>query len=241
MKRLALLMVLFTASTAPAAVSYRFAVNTTGAHAGTASGQVIADGPHIRVVFERGDQILFRDGSVALSNDGGKSVIVLDPASKTFVALKVDAMLGDAASLLTFTTPKISSRDLGDGGVVAGLPTRRFSFDASYDVVLDLGAQKVRTHVTMHSDSRRTARIPEESASLLQLRGFRSGVPALDKVIAASAAPKGFPLEETTTVRMKGEGGSETTIRSTTEVREVKTVTAGRGLFEIPAGYRRKR
>lgn len=215
MHRTSFAALLLVAANAVAGITYRF-------ESTAAAGRVIADGPKMRVEFTRGDRVIFQDSSVVLSTDGGKTLTLLDPARKTFVVLDVGELLG----ALTIANSKVSARDLGDGGTIEGYPTRKWSLDASYDVVI----ADTRTHVTMHSDSWRTDRIPEEVR-------FNGHADPIERMMPPNV--KGFPLKEVTTIRTRPPGGREATAVSTMGVHDLRRVTTTPAQFAIPAGYKR--
>jgi len=179
----------------------------------TGSGRVIAEGPKMRVEFLRGERVF----SVMISTDGGKTLTTLDPATKTFNVTNV-AGLFEAVSL---TNAKATARDLGDGGTLEGYPTRKWVVDGSYD--LRVGDTPV--HFTMHSESWRTERITEDA----QLKGSS----VAEAMMPANV--KGFPLKEVMTIASKGG-----TVKSTTEVHDVRRVSTTPAMFAVPAGYKRK-
>ncbi len=237
MQRLFAALLLLLATNALAGVSYRFD--------GTSSrGRVIADGKNIRIEFDRGDNLLFRDSSVAVSTDGGKTLTLLDPATKTFTTLTLDEVLRNATAGLNvrFTNPKVTARLLGDGGTLEGYPTRKSSLDAAYDIVVEVMGQQLATHVSMHTESWRTDRLPEELTSFVQLKSFHTGIDAVDKLIDATSSPqlKGFPLKEVTTMRTKSGDGREATVTSSIEVHDVRRVATTPAQFAVPAGYKRR-
>ena len=213
MRRSLTRLILFIAATASAGIAYRF-------EGTSAAGHVVAEGKSMRIEFDRGDGMLFKEHTVVLTTDGGRTLTVLDPATKTFATMRLDDLFG----AMTVSSSKVSARDLGSGGTIEGYPTRKWSLDASYDLIL--AGAPARVHMTLHSDSWRTDRIPEEQQFKL-----RQGDP-LAKLMPPQV--KGFALKEVTTIRT----GSSTTVTSTTAVHDVRTVKTAPAQFAVPAGYR---
>lgn len=193
-----------------AGIVYQFQ-GTTGA------GRVIADGAKMRIEFTRGDGLLFRDSSVVVSTDGGRTLTLLDPTKKTFVTINV----ADLAAGATVGNAKVSARELGAGGTIEGYPTRKWSLDGSYD--LDVAGLPL--HVSVHSESWRTDRIADEAQ-------FKGGS-VIEKLLPPQV--KGFPLKEVTTIRT---GNSSVT--SSTAIHGVRRVNVAPAAFTIPAGYKKK-
>ena len=198
---------LLMASNAFAGIAYRFDSTAIG------SGRIVAEGPKMRVELMRGGRVV----SVMLSNDGGKTLMTLDPATKTYSVTDV-ANLFDA---VTLTNVKTTARDLGDGGTIEGYPTRKWVIDGSYD----LHAAGTSVHFTMHTESWRTDRITEEA----ELKGGN----IVDAVLPKNV--KGFPLKEVMTLSTKG-----SPMTSTMEVHDVHRVTTTPAMFAVPPGYKRK-
>jgi len=193
-----------------AAIAYQFTE-------GIGSGRVVADGPRVRVEHLQGERVV----SVWLTTDGGKTVAVLDPRAKTATLMNVDDLLGE----LTVSGTKATARDLGDGGTIEGYPTRKWAIDAA----CDLAVAGASVHLTLHSESWRTERIPGDA----QIKATQ-----LERLLPASV--KGFPLKEVTTIRTKPPNGRETSATVTSAVHDVHAVTATPAMFAIPPGYKRQ-
>ena len=70
----AIAAVLAIASSAPAGVIYKIQSATTGVQGVTISGTVTVDGSHIRMDIATGDNTLFKDNDIVISNDGGRTI-----------------------------------------------------------------------------------------------------------------------------------------------------------------------
>jgi hypothetical protein len=226
MKKVFGALLLLVAIDVTAAVSYRLQ-GSSGM-----TGRVLADGIRTRLELD--------NGTVLLSNDGGKTLTLLDPAARTFMPLTA-ADLGVAD--MQVSNPKTSTRDLGDGGKVEGYPTRKWEVETAFDAALDAGDSKMTMHIVMHSESWRTDRLPEAAASVAMAQTARTGVASLDKLLdsMASAEVKGFPLKEVTTIRMTMKSGKEMSETWTVEAHDIRTgVAAAPAQFAVPIGYKKK-
>src|SRR5579884_1187411 len=178
MKRLAALILLMLAPCAFGALTYKAESNTTGMRNATITGTVTVDGARMRMDVTKGDNMIFKDNSVVLSSDGGKTMSVFDPSSKTFYDLKIDEIIGGGSSILKgigdlvkfdFANPKVSVTDGGDGGTVAGFPTHKYLLSASYDININAMGQQLTTHIDMDTDSWTTDKLAAEMSSFLQM------------------------------------------------------------------------
>src|SRR5947207_10088000 len=139
MKRIAAVAFLFVALSAFAGVTYDFRSETTGVQPMSLRGTIATEGPLLRMTVISGDGMMFKSGSVVMSNDGGKHLTVFDSSSKTYYQLPMAELLSGAADAITsnpmlqvtFGQPKVFTRDAGDGGKLEGYPTRKTVVDAS--------------------------------------------------------------------------------------------------------------
>ena len=212
----------------------------------TIAGNVVSDGMRLRMEVDRGDGIMFRDGSTILSRDGGKTLLVFHPPSKTFFRLAMDDFIRGAASALesslldvTIEAPKVSVHDFGDGGPIEGLPTRKMSMDATINMSIGGFGQKVSSSLVMHSETWSTDKIDPAHRDLFKLSSPRTGIEAFDKVMAAQAASYigRFTLKQVSTLRSEFNGREQVTTTTTT-VTNVRTKAVDAALFDDPKGYR---
>ncbi|HEV7919152.1 MAG TPA: DUF4412 domain-containing protein [Thermoanaerobaculia bacterium] len=249
MKRLALLALL--SALAPAAfagLSYDFRSDTAGgSRASALSGRTSVEGNGMRMDLTKGDGTLFQDGAVVLSDDAGKTLHVLNPSDKTYYDLALYDLLGGAASVLkqlgsmvkvTFTDPKVSAREAGDGGKIEGYPTKHSFVDSSYVININMMGQKMTMPISTSTEVWTTREIGAEYANFLQASKLMTGIEDLDKVIAShlDARAAGFPLKQVTTVKVT-QGGKETTSVTTMTVSGIRKETVPPARFALPSGY----
>jgi len=242
MRKLLLPLSFFIALPLFAGISYRFEVKSSGPRDSTLSGRVESDGPRIRMEIDHGDPMIFKDNSVVVSTDSGKTMNVLDPATKTYFVLNLTDYLGGPASQLKqlsssvkFENPKIDVRDGGSGGTLEGFPTQKSTLDASYDIVLDMMGTPMKMHMKMTTDTWRTDRL-SGVINPFQASGLRTGVETFDRIIEASANMKGFPLRQVTTIDTT-QGTNVIHISSTSTVTDVRQRDVAAAEFAMPAGY----
>jgi hypothetical protein len=246
MKRFATLLAFVSfSSTAFAGLTYKVQSTTSGLRNVTVAGSVAIEGTNMRMDVSSGDELLFKPNSVILSNDGGKTMAVLDGASRSYYEVQLDQLLGSSTAALknlgdmvklSFNNPRVSVRDAGDGEALEGYPTHKFVLDASYDIDIDAMGQKMTTHLTMNTESWTTEQLSSEFTNFLQMRGLRTGVESLDRLIEAQSTVKGFPLKQISTVRMN-QGGNDVTMTTTAQVSNIQRKAIDAAQFAMPSGY----
>src|ERR1051325_1918925 len=249
MKRLALLALL--GALAPAAfagLTYDFRTTNDGGTSNSAlSGRTFVEGTGMRMEFTKGDGTLFKDSAVVLSTDAGKTLHVINPADKTYYDLALYDILGGAVSMLkqlgdmvkvTFTDPKVSTRAAGDGETIEGYPTKHQFIDISYVVNVDVMGRKMTMPVATSSEVWTTNQLSAEYTNFLQASKLMTGIDDLDKVIAAhlDSRAAGFPLKQTTTVKIT-QGARTTTTTTTMTVSGIRKATVPPAPLAMPTGY----
>ncbi len=247
MKRFLVIALALLAFPATAAVTYNFETVTTGLRQGTLAGAVAVDGAKLRMDISTGDNFLFKNNSLVLSNDGGNTLTVVDPTARTYYVIKLNDLIGSSTSMLSgvggmfklnFVNPRVSVRNLGAGPAVEGYPTQRSVVDASYDISFDAMGTKMTMNMAMTTESWSTDRLGSEFINFLQLKNLRTGFEQLDKLIdAQSGAIKGrFPLKQVTTVQVK-QGNSDVKSVSTSTVTRIQKKDIAAPFFTMPSGF----
>ena len=247
MKRLVLaLVVLLATPSVFAGATYKFRSVTTGTASQTIAGVMKLEGGKMRMELTSGDGTLFTDGAVVISGDGGKTLNVTDPATKTFYQLDLTDLLGGASAItkqfgdlvkFDVRNPQVNVTNAGSVGNVEGFPAQRSTVDSAYDLVVTAMGQDMTIKMKNATEVWWTDKVPAEFANVLQQRGIRTGIEAVDKIVAAQTSSiKGFPIKQvtTTTVTLNGREMKTTT---TSNVSEYKQATFAADQFVIPAGY----
>jgi hypothetical protein len=236
------------ASSLFAGLHYRFQsiVTPPGMQQGV-SGAASVDGTNMRLDIERGDQLLMQDHSFVVSKDGGRTLLVANPADKKYFELKIDDILGSAGPILkqlggmvkvSFENEKVDVRDDGDGGIIEGYPTHKWSVTSSYDMKMNMMGQQLNTHVQMQSQTWATDKLPSTAASFVQSGGLKTGVEAIDKLIQAqTGVVKGFPLKQilSSSITTNGKATDSSTTVTVTDIHMDAVIPAG--AFELPPGF----
>ena len=248
MKRIVLLLgaLAFVASTASAGLKYEFSSVTSGRGGTKMVGTAKVEGSNMRLDLKEGDNVLFQDNSVVISNDGGKTLLVIDTKKKTYYELSLEdtfqAMGGLMKSMggmvqMSIDNQSVDVADGGDGGTIHGYPTRKYVVTTSYDFAMKIMGMNRSSHIDMKTESWSTDKIPQDSMTFVQMRGLRTGMDDLDKLIAAqTAAVKGFPLKQVITTTTS-QGKKSDTQTTTMEVTSIEQTNIADSEFEVPAGY----
>lgn len=211
------------------------------------SGTASVDGARSRVELARGDGLLFQDGSIVLSDDGGRTLRVLDPKTKTYYILSFEELFATAGSLLesmgsmfaiSFSNPKVEAKPAGPGEPIEGYPTTKYTIVTAYDMTARVLGSEMASRVAMQTEIWTTSRLPAAYATFVHDKGIRTGIAGIDSIIAAqSKGVEGFPLRQVTRVRttQRGRTTEQTTTVSISNIREGEIAAAA---FAIPSGYR---
>lgn len=230
-----------------AGYSYRFTTTTKSAMGEQVmSGRAEVDGPRMRIDFTKGDGLVFSDGSWLVSADSGRTLTLVDPSAHSYSSLQLGELLRTAGSALkalggagmTVSAPTVVTKEGGDGGPVAGFPTRRRTVHSGFDWTMKLMGEKVTTHVDIVSESWTTTALPAELTTFIQLPGLETGVESVDGVLRQGSG-SGFPLRQVTTTTTTT-GRRRTVTTSETNISEIVKTDLPASLFTVPAGYKRK-
>ncbi|HEX9981780.1 MAG TPA: DUF4412 domain-containing protein [Thermoanaerobaculia bacterium] len=239
------LILVLAAISSFAGVTYKLDSKTTGLASANITGTVKVEGTGMRMELASGDGVLFKNGSILTTKNGGKNILVTDPSTKTYYELDLQHLggagpllrqLGDSVKM-TIENPKVTSRDAGDGGTIEGYATRKKVIDSSYDMVIEAMGQKMRMTTVTSSQLWVTDKLGADLVNIFQIRGFKTGLDEIDRLIEKqSAAVTGFPLKQLTTVKVV-QNGNEMTSTTTINVSGLKETKLAPAEFELPAGF----
>lgn len=229
-----------------AGVQYDFNSVTSGRGGATMSGTASVDGPRMRLDLAKGDGILFKDRSVVLSRDGGKTLVVLDPKEKTFYELELEQVFSAMGSVMksmggmfqmSVDNQKVDVQEAGDGGKLEGYPTRKYVINASYDLNMKIMGMKSSSRIESTTESWATDELSTDLVTFVQMKNLRTGIEGLDDLLAAqTAAVKGFPLKQVTTTKTT-QGRKSDTQTTTVTIANVREASVPAAQFEVPGGY----
>src|ERR1051325_8249213 len=183
------------------------------------------------------------------SSTDGARLFFVDPAKRWYTEFNAaGAVTAIGANNIKIENLRSDNKDLGDGPVMAGAPTRHFQLAIDYDVTLIMKQIPLKQSVHTVIDSYTTSKFGDLSLHILA-NGVRTGNSEIDQLLDLETTKmSGFPLKQTVSIRMTLQTravNSQLKLTPTqTVVREVQ-VTAIRELepkatdFSIPAGFTR--
>lgn len=231
---------------ASAGMTYEFRSTTEGGQASALVGRASIEGNKMRMEFSEGDDVMFKDGSVVISADGGATLAILDTREKTYTELRTDEIFSALGAMMKsmggmfrmeIENPTVNVREAGAGEEIEGYATKKYVIDASYDMVIKVMGMTRKTSITSQTDAWVTNEIGREFSTFVQQRGLKTGMEDFDELIDQQAnAIRGFPLRQVirTTTTSGGRSETSTTTMTVTRIRE-QAIPASQ--FEIPAGY----
>jgi endonuclease YncB( thermonuclease family) len=207
------------------------------------------DGEKARVEFEQSANPLMKSGNYLITKDGGKTLYLVNPEDKTYGEWNLDAMLAMVGGMTTgmgpllkiqFSEPKVEKLAEGDGGTVAGLPTRHYKYRTSYTMKMKVFGMGNAANIVSEQEIWATDKLQDSGLGVwLRDSRPRTGNPEFDRLLAAETGKfSGFPLKTVTvTTTTQAKKGKESVAKSTMLVDLLETVTVPAASFEIPAGY----
>ena len=245
--RKALIICSFVVATAAYCLAgVEFVAQTRSDGGGDVTVHAFVSGSRAKVVFVESEAEIYATGDYMLSPDEGKTLYLVSPATRTYTKYDVQAMMAGMGGMVqgmrgmmkvTFESPKIEKLLEQDGGVIAGLPTRRYRYRTSYTVSMHItGAKKVST--VMEEDIWTTEQLADPALKVwLKQDPPSTGDEQVDNMIRAEMSKvQGFPLKRVTVTRTTDATGEHSN-RSEMNVLEVKQVRVPEAEFAMPRGY----
>jgi hypothetical protein len=209
-------------------------------------------GEKAKIVFvESSGSPMTQQGSYILTKDGGKTLYLVNPKDKTYAEWSLQGMLGAVGAVMNgmgpllkvqFDNLKVDRVAEGDGGLVAGLPTRHYKSHTSYTMTIKVLGMGNTANVVSEQDVWATTRVSDVAMGVwLRAEPLRTGNAEFDKLITSQAAKyQGFPLKVVTVSTSTPQKGNKVThSTATTEVTQLETnASVPASSFEIPAGYK---
>ncbi len=231
---------------ATAGVYFRSVTKTEGDGAAGSATTVKAwmSGEKGKVEFLESDNPMLEAGSYFLTQDGGATVILVDPEEKTYMKWDMAAMAGAASGAmkmmnLKYSEPKVELLSDEPGGLVAGLPTRHYKVRTSYTTEMKFMGMKHSSSVVSEEDIWATSELVEAALGMwLRKEPPKSGDEQFDAFLAKQMnVIKGFPLKRITVTTTTSNKGKPQVTKMTMEVMELRAMPVPASTFQIPAGY----
>lgn len=241
-----LLIAVFLTAPLHAGIVYQFKSMSEG-NAADMIGTAKVEGSNFRMELSEGDGVVFKDNSIILSDDGGKTLMILDPKKKEYYRLSIEDTLNAMNTMLqsmggmfemSIDDQNVDVRPLGAGETIEGYPTKKYQVNTSYTLNMKAMGMNMSQQVKSETTSWATEALDPNLAGFIQQRTFRTGMPDLDKLIDKHVeAVKGFPMKTVTKTELTARGRTNTSTTTTT-VTGIKETNIPDSEFGIPAGYR---
>jgi hypothetical protein len=252
MKRTFLLGLALTLLSLPlsAAIQYDYRQKSVTEDAVVPTTDLIAratiDGARTRVEFVSGN--LYPPGTYMISTDGARLFFV-DPTKKWYTEFNAaGAVTAIGASNIKIDNLRSDLKDLGDGPMIAGAPTRHLQLTIDYEVTLTMRQIPLKQGVHTLIDNWTTTKFGDLSLNVLA-GGIRTGNAEIDRMLDLETAKvSGFPLKQTVVIRttlLTRSNDSQLKVNPTRTIAREMQVSSVREIqpkaadFMIPAGYTR--
>ena len=239
---------------APGFAGIHYKATTTTQDAASKTNQIKVEswvaGDSAKVVFlESGGNPVAQEGTYIVTQDGGRTLYLVNPEEKTYAKWDLQSMLGTIGSVMNglgpllkiqFSNVKVDKVSEGDGGTLLGLPTRNSKFRTSYTMTIKVLGMGNTSDVVTEQDVWSTTKLQDAGLGVwLRAEPPRTGNAEFDKLISADAYKlTGFPLKIVAVSTTTSKKGKTQTTRSTMEVTQLDANAAvPAAAFEIPKGY----
>jgi hypothetical protein len=257
-RSIGLIGILLATVTCPAlaGVAYDYTVAHSGPKDWQITSAVEVDGARQRVNFGEVTgymastaQSEYRTGAFALCSDGGANATYFYPNEKQMLEKHIvpgvmyqmkQQVEGDVIKGFTTTIedPKVTVRDLGDGGIIDGMPTHKMEIHASFVNGVVVGAYKTSGKQEYVSEVWTTDRIDPSAAAFVTQQFFRNLMPIEITKLIDQHDPfsKRFVLHRVTTIRVPIKGEVVTSVTEET-VKNYRAKAIAEDDFVAPTGY----
>ena len=244
---------LLVAGQAFAGVYYKQETTSNPDTAGSMTAEVWVEGEKGRIEFTSSTNPMAPAGSYLVTEDGGRTMILVNPEEETWSEWDLEALAQTAGSLLNslggivkFDFDDLETRVLeeGPGEEILGRKTRFFKQETSYTMLVKVIGLKQRQETETVTEMWLTDADPSHQVGLwLKNDPPKTGNEDLDQMIAASMDfPEGIPLRTRTTtvmrqVNRKGKVKNKQTSVSDNRVIAWENVDTSNIDFGVPSGF----
>lgn len=204
----------------------------------------LVEGAKARVEFINSSNPMMPSGAYVLSQNGGKTMYMVNPEQRAYSKWDMEAMMGFAGGAMQmmgikFTQPKIEKIADEKGPALLGYPTRYYRFRTSYTMSMNFMGMRRSTETVQDEEIWSTDRLNDAGFNMwLNQKPQKTGNPELDKLIEAELSKaQGFPLKRITTTMQKESDGKTETSKMTFEVTSLAKKDVPPSTFELPKGY----
>ena len=208
------------------------------------------DGENAKILFNESGNPFMEKGTYLVTNDGGRTLYLVNPEDRTYSEWDLDAIFQLAGNMMQamgpmmnfrFENPKVETLLEEDGGQIHGFPTTHYRFRTTYTMHMKImGMKRTQEHESVQ-DIWSTDEIDHEAFGVWLRRELPSmGDTGLQELVEAEMAKvKGFPLKSIDQVTSTGKKGRQQVTRTITEVEELDQIQIDPAIYQIPAEYER--
>lgn len=238
----------FLADPALGGVYYKAVTTVAGQPGGDTTIEAWVEGDKAMVAFLDSENPLTPAGTYLLTQDGGRTVLLVNPEERTYARWDLEGMVGAVGGmmkgmgpLLKFevSQPRVEKLADEDGGSLLGMPTRHYRYRTSYEMKVKVFGMGQQSSVVSEQEMWTTAELRDAGFGVW----LRKTPPSfnneqLDALVAAEMSKvQGLPLKQTTIQTMTPARGKPTTTRTEMVVKELKQMAVPAGTFQLPSGY----
>ncbi|MDJ0838837.1 MAG: DUF4412 domain-containing protein [Acidobacteriota bacterium] len=208
------------------------------------------DGAKARILFRENDNPTAKPGSYILTNDGGKTLYLVNPEDQNYMEWSMDMVMSMAGAVggmlqIQFDNLKTEKLEESDGDRIHGFDTKRYKYKTSYDMNMKVLGMRRAHSVETEQESWVAGKLKDVALGVwLRNTPPSTGDEELDKLIEADMGKvQGFPLRSRTKTVTKQWNKKRTKVKresisySNTEVKTFKKTSIDGARFKIPQGY----
>lgn len=248
---LALALAFACATPAFAGITYTAVTSADGKGAEMQASTVKAavDSGKARVEFVSSGNPIMGKGTYLLTNDGGKTMYLVNPEEKSYSKWDLDAMMGAAGGVMkamggfmkmTFSDPKVEKLLEEPGPTMLGVPTTHYRFRTSYSMQMSVMGHKSASSNVTEEDIWTTTELGDPALGAWMRKGPpKTGDEQLDKLFSAEMSKvTGFPMKRVAKVTQTDANGKAQTSTTTMEVTALdRDAAVPPATFAMPSGY----
>lgn len=195
-------------------------------------GTIIFDGERARIDITEGVHPLFNPNTTIITRVGGKEIVMIDHARKTWYLRHSDAMGGHLS-----TTRGMGKSSAGDARVRVDRDDDEHRLHAEFDLVMEIEGEKMSGRVVMDVVTELGAGYRQRALPWGLHYAGKTGFEDVDRALARRM-PNRMPVKQVVTASRQIEGGPMVTESITTSLANFTDVTVPDTDFYPASGYR---
>lgn len=209
----------------------------------------LVDGENARMEFHESTNPVAGEGTYLVTTDGGKTLFLVNPAEKSYMAWDMGALMGGVGAVLEgigglvnleFTDHQVERLSQAAGEAIVGRPTTHYRYRTAYTTQVRVFRRTQETRTETVHDVWATTALTDPGFGAWLRAAPTTGIQGLDEIIRGEmGAVEGFPLK-TVAVTTSVDGRDRTTTSTTTmEVTTLREEAVDPSRFVIPPDYRK--